>query len=91
MEGNNRRGKTRNLFRKTGNIKGTFHPKIGTIKDRKDRDQVKEEEKKRRKEYMKDCTKKILMNKIATVCVSHPEPDVLEGEVKWTLRSTAVH
>ena len=43
MEGNNRRGKTRNLFRKTGNIKGTFHPKIGTIKDRKDRDQVEEE------------------------------------------------
>ena len=34
---NNRRGKTRGLFRKTGNIKGTFHQKMGTIKDRNGR------------------------------------------------------
>ena len=33
IEGNNRRGKTRDLFRKTGNRKGTFHPKMGTIKE----------------------------------------------------------
>ena len=34
IEENSRRGKTRALFRKTGNIKGKFHPKMGTIKDR---------------------------------------------------------
>ena len=38
LEENNRRGKTRDLFRKIGNIKGTFHPKISTIKDRNSRD-----------------------------------------------------
>ena len=36
LEENNRRGKTRDLFRKIGNIKGTFCPKMGTIKDRKE-------------------------------------------------------
>ena len=40
LEGNNRRGKTRDLFRTIGNIKGTFHPKMGLIKYRKDRDLV---------------------------------------------------
>ena len=35
IEEQNRRGKTRDLFRKIGNIKGTFHPKMGAIKDRK--------------------------------------------------------
>ena len=83
MEGNNRRGKTRNLFRKTGNIKGTFHPKIGTIKDRKDRDQVEEEEKKRRKEYMKDCTKKILMNWITMMVWS-----VTQNQTFWSVKSS---
>ena len=34
IEENNRRGKTKDLFRKTGNIKGTFFPKMGTIKER---------------------------------------------------------
>ena len=37
IEENNRRGKTRGLFKKIGNIKGTFHPKMGTIKDRNSR------------------------------------------------------
>ena len=40
LEENSRRGKTRDLFRKIGDIKGTFNPKTGTIKDRKDRDLV---------------------------------------------------
>ena len=34
MEGNNKKGKTSDLFRKTGNIKGAFHPRTGTIKDK---------------------------------------------------------
>ena len=40
IEGNNKRGKTRDLFRKSGNIKGAFHPKVGTIKDKNGRDLV---------------------------------------------------
>ena len=44
----NRRGKTRDLFRKTGDIKGTFHPKMDTIKDRSGRDLVDSEEIKKR-------------------------------------------
>ena len=40
IEEGNRKGKTRDLFRKIGDIKGTFNPKTGTIKDRKDRDLV---------------------------------------------------
>ena len=43
QEGNNRRGKTREVFRKIGNIKGTFHPKMGLIKYRKGRDLVDSE------------------------------------------------
>ena len=48
IEGNNRKGKTRNLFRKIGNIKGTFHPKMGTIKDRNNKDLIEAEEIKKR-------------------------------------------
>ena len=53
LEENNRRGKTRDLFRKIGDIKGTFCPKMATIKDRNGRNLVNTEEiKKRWKEYM---------------------------------------
>ena len=90
---NNRRGKTRDLFRKTGNIKEIFHPKIGTIKDRNSRDLVDAEEiKKRRKEYMEELYKKDL-NELDyyDAVVSHPEPDILECEAKWTLGKTAAN
>ena len=48
LEDNSRRGKTRDLFRKIGNIKGTFRPKMSTIKDRNGRDLVNSEEMERR-------------------------------------------
>ena len=55
IEENNKRGKTGNLFRKTGNIKGAFPPKMGTIKDTDGRDLVDAEEiKKRWKEDMEE-------------------------------------
>ena len=55
IEENNKRGKTRDLVRKTGNIKGGFRPKMGTIKDKNGRDLVDAEEiKKRWKEYMEE-------------------------------------
>jgi len=92
-EENNKRGKTRDLFRKTGNIKGTFRPKMGTIKDKNGRDIVDAEEiKKSWKEYMEQLYKKDYNEPdYYDSMVSHPEPDVLDCEVKWALRSTAVN
>ena len=51
IEGKNRRGKTRDLFKITGNIKGTFHAKMGTIKDRNGMDLTEAEDIKRWQEY----------------------------------------
>ena len=60
IEGNNRMGKARDHFKKTGDIKGIFHAKMGTIKERNVKDLSEAEEiKKRWKEYTKKCTKKI--------------------------------
>ena len=59
IEENNKRGKTSDLFRKTGNIKGIFYPTMGTIKDKNGRDLVGAEEiKKRWKEYTEELYKK---------------------------------
>ena len=58
-EENIRRGKTRDLFKKIGNIKGKFHPKMGSIKNRNSEDLIEEEEiMKRWKEYMEEWYKK---------------------------------
>ena len=87
------RGKTREFFRKIGAIKGTFCPKMGTIKDRNGGDLVNAEEiKKRWKEYTEELYKKDL-NELDYYngVVSHPEPDIPECEVKWALGSTAVN
>ena len=56
-------GKTRDLFKKTGDIKGTFHARIGKIKDRNDRDLAETEDlTKRRQEYTEETVqKKVLM------------------------------
>ena len=60
---NNRRGRTRDLIRKVGNIKGTFHPKMGTIKDKNSREVETEEIEKKWKEYKEELhQKKTLMN-----------------------------
>ena len=66
---------------------------MGTIKDKNGRDLVDAEEiKKRWKGYMEELYKKDL-NELdyCDGVVSHPEPDILEQEVKWALRSTAVN
>ena len=52
IEENNRMGKTKGLFKKTRDIKGTFHPRMGTIKDRNGKDLTEaEDNKKRWQEY----------------------------------------
>ena len=59
MEENTRKGKTRDLFKKIGNIKGTFHPKMGSIKDRNGMDLTEAEDiKKRWQEYTEELYKK---------------------------------
>ena len=68
IEENNRMGKTRDLFKKIRDMKGTFHAKMGVIKDRNGMD-LKEAEDIRRggKNTQKNCTKKIFMTQIITM------------------------
>ena len=91
IEENNRMGKTRDLFKKIGDTKGTFHAKMDTIKDRNGMELREAEEiKKRWQEYTEELYKnKVLMTWITMmVCVfTHLEPGILECEVKWTLGS----
>ena len=64
-EENNRMGKTRDLFKKIRDTEGTFHAKMGSIKDRNGIDLTEAEDiKKRWQEYTEDCTKKIFMIQI---------------------------
>ena len=83
---NNRMGKTRDLFKKTGDIKGTFHARMGMIKDRNGKDLTEAEEiKKRWQEYTEELKKKKGLNDSDNHdgVVTHLEPDILECEVKW--------
>jgi len=68
IEENNRMGKTRDLFKKFRDTKGTFHAKMGTIKDSNRMDLVEAEEiKKRWQEYTEELYKKDLMTQISTM------------------------
>ena len=68
IEENNRMGKTRDLFKKIRDTKGTLHAKMGTIKDRNGRDLTEAEEIGRGgKNTQKNCTKKIFMTQIITM------------------------
>ena len=66
IEENNRMGKTRDLFKKIRDTKGTFHAKMGTMKDRNGMDLTEAEDgkQKRWQEYMEELYKKILMTQI---------------------------
>ena len=89
IEENNRMGKTRNLFKKIRDTKGTFHAKMGTLKDRNVMDLREAEDiKKRQQEYTKELYKKdlhYLDNHNAVI--THLQPDILECEVKGALGS----
>ena len=68
IEENNRMGMTRDLFKKIRDTKGTFHAKMGSIKDRNAMDLTEAEDlKKRFKNTQKNCTKKIFMTQIITL------------------------
>ena len=79
IEENNRLGKTRDLFKKIGDIKGTFHARTGMIKDRNGKDLTEAEEiKKRWQEYTEELYKKVLMTQITNGVITHLEPNNLE-------------
>ena len=81
-EENNRMGKARDLFKKIRDTKGTFHEKMGTIKDRNGMD-LTEDIKKRWQEYTEDLYKKDIQGPDNhNGVITHLEPDILECEVK---------
>ena len=82
-------GKTRDLFKKIRDTKGTFHPKMSSIKDRNGMDLTEAEDiKKRWQEYTEELYKKDLHNPDNhDAVITHLEPDILECEVKWALGS----
>ena len=68
IEENNRMGKTRDPFKKIRDASGTFHAKMGTIKDRNGMGLTEAEDiKKRWQQYTEECTKKIFMTQIITI------------------------
>ena len=88
IEENNSMGKTRDLYKKIRDTKGTFHAKMVTIKDRNCMDLTEAEDiKKRRQEYTEELYKKDLRDPDNhNGMISHLEPDILECEVTWALR-----
>ena len=82
-------GKTRDLVEKIRDIKRLFHAKMGSIKDRNDKDLTDAEDIKRRwQEYTEELYKKDLHDPDNhDGVIIHLEPDILEWEVKWALRS----
>ena len=79
-------GKTRDLFKKIGDTKGTFHAKMGSIKDRNGMEA--EDIRKRWQEYTEELYKKNLhYQDNHDDMITHLEPDILECEVKWALES----
>ena len=87
MEENNRKVKTRDLFKKIRDTKGTFHAKMGSIKDRNGMDLTEAEDiKKRWQEYSEELYKKDLHDQDNhNGVITHLEPDIVECEVKWAL------
>ena len=86
-------GKTRDLFKKTKDTKGTFHAKMGSIKDRNGMDLTEAEDiKKRCQENTEVLHKKDLHDPDNhDGVITHWEPDILECEVKWALGSITMN
>ena len=89
IEENNRMGKTRDLFNKIRDTKGTFHAKMGSIKDRNGMDLTEAEDiKKRWQEHTEELYEKELHDQDNhNGVITHLEPDILVCEVKWALES----
>ena len=88
IEENNRMGKTRDLFKKIRDTKGTFHATMGSVKDRNGMDLTEAKDIKRCQEYTEELYKKDLHDPDNhDSVITHLEPDILECEVKWALES----
>ena len=92
-EENSRMGKTRDLFKEVKDTKGTFHGKMGSIKDRNGMDLTEAKDiKKRWQEYTEKLYKKDLHDPDNhDGVITHLEPDILEYEVKWALGSITMN
>ena len=92
IEENNRMGKTRDLFKKIRDTKGTYHAKMGSIKDRNGMDLTEAEDiKKRWQEYTELYKKDLHDPDNHNGVITHLEPDILESEVKWALGSITMN
>ena len=88
IEENNRIGKSRDLFKKIRDTKGTFHAKMGSIKDRNGMDLTEAEDIKKWQEYTEEPYKNDLYDPDNhDGVITHLEPDILECKVKWALGS----
>ena len=87
IEANNGMGKTRDLFKKIRDTKGTFQAKMGTIKVRNDKDLTEVEDIKKQWQEHIEIYKKELHDLINNGVVSHLELDIRQCEVKWALGS----
>ena len=76
-------GKTRDFFKKIRETKGTFHAKMGSIKDRNGMDLTEAEDIKRWQEYTELYRKDVQDQDNHDGVITHLEPDILECEVKW--------
>ena len=84
-------GKTRDLFNKIRDTKGTFHAKIGRVKDRNGMDLTEAEDIKRQQEYTELYKKDLQDPGNHDSVIAHLEPDILECEVKWALGSITMN
>ena len=86
-------GKTRNSFKKIRDIKGTFHAKMGSLKDRNSINLTEAEDiKKKWQEYTEELYKKELQDQDNhDGVITDLEPDILECEVKWALESIIIN
>ena len=92
IEENNRMGKTRDVFKKIRDTKGTFHAKMDSIKDRNGMDLTEAEDIKRWQEYTEELYKKYLHDTDnQDGMITHLEPIILESEVKWALESITMN
>ena len=92
-EKNKRMRKTRDLFKKIRDTKGTFHAEMGTIMNKNSMDLTETEDiKKRWQEYKEELYKKDLHDSDShDGVITHLEPDILECEVKWVLGSITMN
>ena len=85
-------GKTRDLFKKIRDTKGTFHAKIGTVKDRNRMDLIEAEDiKKRQQKYTELYKKDVNDPDNHDGVITHLDPNILECKVKWALGSITMN